>query len=93
MGVPGNTERFVYGWLHRSEQEPCVSGKDGARCRHRQFSDAAVAAHGKRILLNGTKDGDVFALDPDEDGKPSWRVKATAGGGRGGVVWGGATDS
>jgi polyvinyl alcohol dehydrogenase (cytochrome) len=47
---------------------------------------------GKRVLIAGTKDGDLFGLDPDNNGKLLWRVKANAGGGRGGIVWGGATD-
>lgn len=47
---------------------------------------------GRRVLLNGTKDGDVFALDPDNRGRLLWRVQANPGGGRGGIVWGGAAD-
>ncbi len=47
---------------------------------------------GRRVLINGTKDGDVFALDPDNRGKLMWRVAANTGGGRGGIVWGGASD-
>jgi len=47
---------------------------------------------GRRVLIAGTKDGDVFALDPDNRGKLMWRVAANTGGGRGGIVWGGASD-
>jgi polyvinyl alcohol dehydrogenase (cytochrome) len=58
---------------------------------------------GKRVLIAGDKLGDVFALDPDNNGKQLWRVKASApltpapAGGRGpgggsGIVWGGAAD-
>ena len=48
--------------------------------------------NGKRILIAGTKGGEVFALDPDDHGKLLWRVAANSGGGRGGIVWGGAAD-
>jgi polyvinyl alcohol dehydrogenase (cytochrome) len=48
---------------------------------------------GRRVLIAGTKGGEVFALDPDNKGKLLWRVNANAsGGGRGGIVWGGAAD-
>jgi polyvinyl alcohol dehydrogenase (cytochrome) len=49
-------------------------------------------ADGRRVLIAGTKDGDVFALDPDNRGRLRWRVQANTGGGRGGIVWGGAAD-
>ena len=50
-------------------------------------------SNGKRVLIAGTKGGEVFALDPDDKGKLLWRVSAnSAGGGRGGIVWGGAAD-
>jgi polyvinyl alcohol dehydrogenase (cytochrome) len=54
--------------------------------------------NGKRILIAGTKIGDVFGLDPDNGGALLFRVNvggATVGGnpgGRGSVVWGGAVD-
>jgi polyvinyl alcohol dehydrogenase (cytochrome) len=48
---------------------------------------------GRRVLIAGTKGGEVFALDPDNKGALLWRVAANAGGGRGGIVWGGAADS
>ena len=47
---------------------------------------------GRRVLIAGTKGGEVFALDPDNNGKLLWRVAANNGGGRGGIVWGGAAD-
>ena len=52
-----------------------------------------VLPDGRRVLIAGTKGGDVFALDPDNKGALLWRVAANAGGGRGGIVWGGAADS
>ncbi|HWF11314.1 MAG TPA: PQQ-binding-like beta-propeller repeat protein [Bryobacteraceae bacterium] len=48
---------------------------------------------GKRVLIAGTKGGEVFALDPDNKGKLLWRVAANSAGGRGGIVWGGAADT
>jgi len=54
---------------------------------------------GKRVLLVGTKQGHVIALDPDNEGAVLYRVLSTTGqavamgGGRGGgIVWGGAAD-
>ncbi|HLH43051.1 MAG TPA: PQQ-binding-like beta-propeller repeat protein [Bryobacteraceae bacterium] len=47
---------------------------------------------GRRVLIAGTKGGEAFALDPDNQGALLWRVAANAGGGRGGIVWGGAAD-
>jgi len=54
--------------------------------------------NGKRILITETKDADVVALDPDNNGKLLYRINvagAPIGGGRGGrgtIVWGGAAD-
>jgi polyvinyl alcohol dehydrogenase (cytochrome) len=54
--------------------------------------------NGKRVLITGTKDADVVALDPDNNGKLLYRINvagAPIGGGRGGrgtIVWGGAAD-
>jgi polyvinyl alcohol dehydrogenase (cytochrome) len=47
--------------------------------------------NGKRIVIAGTKDGDVFGLDPDNRGEQLWRVKV-ADQPRSGIVWGGAAD-
>jgi polyvinyl alcohol dehydrogenase (cytochrome) len=53
---------------------------------------------GKRALFVGTKGADVLALDPDASGKVLFRVNPSGqpvgftGRGRGGIVWGGATD-
>ena len=55
--------------------------------------------NGKRVLIAGTKSGDVFALDPDNNGALLYRVNAIGGpigGGRGSrasIVWGGAADA
>ena len=49
---------------------------------------------GKRVLVTGTKDGHVFALDPDRGGKLLWNIKSLPKGARaaGGIYWGGAAD-
>jgi polyvinyl alcohol dehydrogenase (cytochrome) len=43
---------------------------------------------GKRAVIAAQKMGDVFALDPDNNGNVLWRVKV----GPGGIVWGGAAE-
>ncbi len=54
--------------------------------------------NGKRILMGGTKGGDVFGLDPDNNGALLYRINVggvpvgTNRGGRGSIVWGGAVD-
>jgi polyvinyl alcohol dehydrogenase (cytochrome) len=54
---------------------------------------------GKRAVVIGTKGADVLALDPDNRGAVLYRVNPSGqpvgftGRGRGGIVWGGATDS
>ena len=51
-------------------------------------------AGGRRVLLAGTKDGHVFALDPDRGGKLLWNLQVLDKDARGaaGVFWGGAAD-
>ena len=55
-------------------------------------------ANGKRILVAGTKDGNVFALDPDKKGAVVWdrsvapNPKGTPLQRLDGIVWGGAAD-
>jgi polyvinyl alcohol dehydrogenase (cytochrome) len=47
----------------------------------------------RRILLAATKDGNVFALDPDRMGALVWKVNiADNSKGLNGVMWGGAAD-
>jgi polyvinyl alcohol dehydrogenase (cytochrome) len=43
---------------------------------------------GKQLLVVGQKSADVFALDPDRQGKLVWRRKIGRGGYAGGVHWG-----
>jgi polyvinyl alcohol dehydrogenase (cytochrome) len=47
-------------------------------------------ANGKRVLVAGTKNGNVFAVDPDQKGALLWNVNVRPG--NGGYVWGGAAD-
>jgi polyvinyl alcohol dehydrogenase (cytochrome) len=57
--------------------------------------------NGKRVLMTGTKTGEVFGLDPDNKGALLYRVpavpgagpSATGGRGRGSILWGGAVDN
>ncbi len=46
---------------------------------------------GRRVVVAGTKDGNVFALDPDKNGAQIWRI-SVADKPRSGIVWGGAAD-
>ena len=56
-------------------------------------------ANGKRVLIAGTKSADIFALDPDDNGKLLYRIHPLGlplngnGRGRASIVWGGAVDS
>ncbi len=53
---------------------------------------------GKRVLIAGTKSADIFALDPDANGKLLYRVHSLGlplngnGRGRSSIVWGGTAD-
>ena len=55
-------------------------------------------ANGKRLVVAGTKDGNVIALDPDKKGAVVWNrnvaanPKGTALQNLNGIVWGGAAD-
>ena len=57
--------------------------------------------NGRRVLMTGTKTGEVFGLDPDNNGALLYRVPgvpgagptATGGRGRANIVWGGAVDN
>jgi polyvinyl alcohol dehydrogenase (cytochrome) len=55
--------------------------------------------NGKRVLIAGTKSADIFALDPDDNGKLLYRIHPLGlplngnGRGRASIVWGGAADN
>jgi polyvinyl alcohol dehydrogenase (cytochrome) len=47
---------------------------------------------GKEVLVAGSKDGMLYALDPDARGKVVWQVRVGKGGELGGIEYGMATD-
>jgi polyvinyl alcohol dehydrogenase (cytochrome) len=47
---------------------------------------------GKEVLVAGSKDGVLYALDPDADGATLWQVRLGKGGELGGIQYGMATD-
>lgn len=75
-------------------------GKSGANCpaaRGPDFDFGAppilvTLANGKDMLLAGQKSGEIFGLDPDDNGRIVWRQRAGMGGFNGGVHWGMASD-
>jgi len=52
----------------------------------------ATTSKGRDIVLAGQKSGEVFGLDPDQQGKILWRSKLGRGGIQGGVHFGMAVD-
>lgn len=52
----------------------------------------ATTRKGKDIILAGQKSGDVWALDPDHEGKVIWHQRFGRGTALGGVHWGMAID-
>jgi len=49
-------------------------------------------ADGKEVLVAGSKDGMLYALDPDAKGKVLWQLRLGNGGELGGIEYGMATD-
>lgn len=49
------------------------------------------SSDGREVLLVGQKSGDVYALDPDEEGRLIWRERVGSGSALGGIHWGLAT--
>ena len=47
---------------------------------------------GRRILVVGQKNGVVYGLDPDKQGKLLWQTSVSKGGPQGGLIWGSAAD-
>lgn len=77
----------------------CVSwlgGKDGPNCPENPGPDFDFGASviitqdnsGNDILLAGQKSGDVWALDPDDNGKVIWNERLSGGTPVGGIHWG-----
>ena len=92
-------------WSYQAQANDAFMGGCGGQnkskaCPEKMGPDADIGnspilstlPDGKRVLIAGTKGGEVFALDPDNRGALLWRVPANTGGGRGGIVWGGAAD-
>jgi polyvinyl alcohol dehydrogenase (cytochrome) len=81
---------------HDAWNMACFSTIAGANCPAENGPDLDVGAppiiytlpSGKQIILGAEKSGDIFALDPDHDGRLLWRVKYGRGGVGGGVHWG-----
>src|SRR5579864_7035955 len=49
-------------------------------------------AGGGRIMVVGQKNGMVYGLDPDKEGKVIWQTRVAKGGLQGGLIWGSAAD-
>lgn len=47
---------------------------------------------GRDLVIAGQKAGWVWALDPDQAGKPAWKTKVGRGGALGGIHWGMGSD-
>ncbi len=48
--------------------------------------------NGKRVLIASDKGGQVFGIDPDDQGRILWKQRPASGGVNGGFMWGGAGD-
>lgn len=49
-------------------------------------------ADGKEVLMAGSKDGMLYALDPDAEGEVLWQTRLGRGGEVGGIQWGFSSD-
>ena len=49
-------------------------------------------SNGRRALVAGHKSGNVYAVDPDQQGARLWETRIGQGGSMGGVQWGSAAD-
>ena len=110
MAVDLNTGKLLWSY-QATENDVFMGGCNGAvkseACPNPMGPDMDIGnspilktlANGKRVLLGGTKSGDVFALDPDNNGALLYRINTMGGptgggrGGRGSIVWGGAADA
>jgi len=82
-------------WLDPTRQRcpPENPGPDGHG--DREFDAPAMLlreADGREVLIAGSKDGMVYALDPDSDGKLMWELRVGKGSDFGGIVYGMASD-
>lgn len=99
---------------HDSFLGGCWGASKSDNCPQRQGPDWDIPSSvmlrnvaGRDLIIVGTKPGDILALDPDQHGKPVWRVNVhgeVAGDGPPGgmpqgmvrptgVLWGGASDA
>lgn len=95
--------RWIFQALERDVWTIACGPRPGANCPDPSesvrldydFGAGVVIAKtraGKEVLLAGQKSGDVFALDPDAEGKVIWRRTLGAGSALGGVHWALASD-
>jgi len=78
----------------------CDTTPKGANCPKWSGPDHDIGAsiiltttrNGREVLLVGQKSGDVYALDPDNQGNLLWHTRPGAGSALGGVHWGLAVD-
>ena len=79
----------------------CSSSKKGVNCPSVVGPDDDFGAspvlhqlpNGKQVILAGQKSSQVYALDPDANGKVLWERRLSAGGALGGVEFGFAVDN
>jgi polyvinyl alcohol dehydrogenase (cytochrome) len=104
MALDMNTGRVL--WVYQAQENDafmggCSGPNRTENCPSVQGPDLdignspilRVLPGGRRILLAATKDGNVFALDPDRKGAMVWKVNiADNSKGLNGVMWGGAAD-
>jgi polyvinyl alcohol dehydrogenase (cytochrome) len=109
MAVNINTGEFLWAY-QATENDVFMGGCNGAvkseACPSPMGPDMDIGnspilkklPNGRRVLISGTKGGDVFGVDPDNNGALLFRVNvggAPVGANRGGqasIVWGGAVD-
>ncbi len=83
-------DSYLVGCKGSTHTENCPD-KDGPDWDIGNSPILRVLGNGKRVLIAGTKNGEVFALDPDNRGRTLWRVQVS-GSQRSGIYWGGAAD-
>jgi polyvinyl alcohol dehydrogenase (cytochrome) len=87
------TERDL--WHYACPRGANCFGAEQGVTRDVDFGGSVVIgkrADGRDIILAGQKSGDIWALDPDNNGKLIWNIRLSRGGANGGVHWGIATD-
>ena len=80
--------------------EGCDGSSSGANCPHKVGQDADFGAspilhtlsNGRQVLLVGQKSGQIYALDPDRNGKVIWSQRLSSGGPLGGIEFGLSAD-